>query len=114
MQATDLVWYCPNCGFTREYRSLARACCAGGKQLATPRAVAEQARQVFAMRAGKFVIGRVQINGAGFEEYRFAENPFVHSGEAPAVCQAKALARKHEANFAVFRKLALVGLEAQS
>jgi hypothetical protein len=59
----------------------------------------------------KFVIGEVNINEAGFEVYTFAEIPYVHRKEEPAIEQARALARKLNGNFAVFQLVATVEVE---
>lgn len=59
-----------------------------------------------------FIIGMVEMNDKGFEEYRFSSNPYVHRSEDAAIQQARYLARQMDGEFAVFRKVASVEVES--
>jgi hypothetical protein len=53
-----------------------------------------------------FVIARVTTNDAGFPEYHFSAKPYVHRTDHGAEQHARAMTRKHEAEFAIFQLVA--------
>lgn len=53
-----------------------------------------------------FVIARVTTNEAGFPEYHFSPKPYVHRTDRGVEQHARALTRKHEAEFAIFQLVA--------
>lgn len=58
-----------------------------------------------------FVVARVYTNAAGYPEFAFSHNPFVHSTEHHAENEARKLSKRFEAEFAVFPRVLTVECE---
>lgn len=67
-----------------------------------------------AVDTGPFVLALTYLNNARFNEYNFGETPYVHHSEHSAEQEARRLARHHEVDVSVFRKMYAVGFEVVS